>query len=146
MLLGIFNARVAARPDIDDDLGSFLKALRLPVARAGADRSFRGLGRHLLQLCLLAGLVLLIGRTVGECSCSHLLPTSSWWVLTRPLLLVVDLLPDAFQSQVDVSRQDSDHFPLLTVIRRQPSAYPSTASISNDGHPLARAQPGLQLL
>ena len=64
MLMGNFNASNSAKPDIDDDLGQSLEALRLPVART--DRRFGGHGRHLLQPCLLAGLLLGADRSAGD--------------------------------------------------------------------------------
>ena len=53
-------------------------------------------------------------------------------------MLDVDLVPDVIQSKVDISRRESDHFPLLTIIRRQPSARPSTIDTADGGRPLPR--------
>ena len=59
---------------------------------------------------------------------------------SRPdhVLMDVDLLPEALQSKVDVSCRESDHFPLLTLFRCQPSARPSTIDTANGGRPLPR--------
>ena len=89
MIMGDFNARVAARSDIDDDQASSLLALDLPVVRACTDRSFGGHGRHLLQLCLSAlslGLAGWLG-TPMQPSPTHmqlvgLAPITYYWMLT----------------------------------------------------------------
>ena len=49
LLMGDFNARVAIRPDVDDELAASLQAVGLPVARGCTDSWFGGHGRHLLQ-------------------------------------------------------------------------------------------------
>ena len=120
MIMGDFNARVAAKSDIGDDQASSLLALDLPVVRACTDMSFGGHGRHLLQLCLSAGLVLGTGRLAGDAHAAISYPHAAGGSRPDHVLMDVDLLPEALQSKVDVSRRESDHFPLLTIIRRQP--------------------------
>ena len=136
MIMGDFNARVAARSDIGDDHASSLLALDLPVVRACTDRSFGAHGRHLLQLCLSAGLVLGTGRLAGDAHAAISYPHAAGGSRPDHVLLDVGLLPEALQSKVDVSRRESDHFPLLTIIRRQPFARPSTVDTANGGRPL----------
>ena len=138
MIMGDFIARVAARSDIDDDQASSLLALDLPVVRTCTDKSFGGHGRHLLQLCLSAGLVLGTGRLAGDAHAAISYPHAAGGSRPDHFLLDVDLLPEALQSKVDVSHRESDHFPLLTIIRRQPSARPSTVDTANGGRPLPR--------
>ena len=138
VLMGDFNARVAAIPDIDEDQASSLHALNLPVVRACTDRSFGGHGKHLLQLCISASLVLGTGRLAGDIHAAISYPHAAEGSCPDQVLLDVDLLPDALQSRVDVNRLVSDHFPLLTILSRQPSACPNAAGLSITGQSLPK--------
>ena len=58
VLMGDFNARVAARPDIDASIYGDLLDCQLPIVRGCTDLHFRGHAKQDLQLCLSADLVL----------------------------------------------------------------------------------------
>ena len=153
--MGNSDARIAARPDIDDDLtglaGNRLKPCICQLFNNGvpaqtghvgamADASFS----FASQPALAPGLVP-VGQTrwdpTGDAHAATTDPHAAGGYEPNHILLDVDLLPAAVQSDIDVSRHEHDHS-LLTISCRQPSACPSTAIILNDEssspHPLPK--------
>ena len=138
LLMGDFNARVADRPDVDDHAAAALEAFQLPVVRACTDKWFGGHGRHLLQLCLSAGLVLGTGRMHGDAQAPLSYPHAAGGSRPDHILLDVGLASALVRSHVDGTRTESDHLPLLAEIRCQPSGHQALPCSGNDGEPLPR--------
>ena len=137
VLMGDFNARVAARPDIDASTHGDLLDCQLPVVRGCTDMHFGGHAKQLLQLCLSADLILGTGRLPGDIHAPLSYPHAAGGSRPDHLALDLGIAADIQISTVDSSRLESDHFPLCVTLQcslaPQPGAVPGA-----DGTPLPR--------
>ena len=137
VLMGDFNARVAARPDIDASTHGDLLDCQLPVVRGCTDMHFGGHAKQLLQLCLSADLILGTGRLPGDIHAPLSYPHAAGGSRPDHLALDLGVAADIQTSTVDSSRLESDHFPLCVTLQcslaPQPGAVPGA-----DGTPLPR--------
>ena len=81
------------------------------------------------KLCLSAGLVLCTGRLHGDTQAALPYPHVAEGSRPDVLLLAVALVPDGLQSEVDVSRLESDHQPFITMMRCQCTAQPQLLAL-----------------
>ena len=137
VLMGDFNARVAARPDIDASTHGDLLDCQLPVVRGCTDMHFGGHAKQLLQLCLSADLTLGTGCLPGNIHAPLSYPHAAGGLRPDHLALDLGIAADIQTSTVDSSRLESDHFPLCVTL--QCSLAPQPGAVSGaDGTPLPR--------
>ena len=137
VLMGDFNARVAARPDVDASAHADLLDCQLPVVRGCTDLHFGGHAKQLLHLCLSTDLILGTGRLPGDVPAPLSYPHAAGG--SRPDHLALDLEVAAVvrTSKVDASRLESDHLSLCMTLQCSLASQPVPVPDA-DGTPLPR--------